>query len=131
MNIQEYTQEFRKRDLILGRPFYTQETLLKFIEGLHSYLHHIILMFNPTNLGEVCVQATHIGSKGKSVHDLSSAESRQSKEGKEKGKGKHATTMRKGDERPTCSHCQDQGHKEAKCWVLHPELKPKWLKDRK
>ena len=36
--------------------------------------------------------------------------------------------MRKGDERPTCSHCQDQGHKEAKCWVLHLELNPKWFK---
>ena len=26
-------------------------------------------MFNPTNLDEVCVQATHIESKGKSAHD--------------------------------------------------------------
>ena len=33
--------------------------------------------------------------------------------------------MRKGDEKPTCSHCQNQGHEEEKCWVLHPYLKPK------
>ena len=46
-------------------------------------------------------------------------------------KDKHATTIRKVDERPTCSHYQKQGHKEAKCWVLHLELKPKWFKDRK
>ena len=39
--------------------------------------------------------------------------------------------MRKGEERPTCSHCQKQGHEQANCWVLHPELKPKWFKDRK
>ena len=78
-NVQEYTQEFIKRALILGIPIYTPETLLKFIGGLHSYLHYTILMFNPTNLYEVCVQATHIESKGKSVHDFSSAESSQSK----------------------------------------------------
>ena len=39
--------------------------------------------------------------------------------------------MRKGDDRPTCLHCQKQGNKEAKCWVLHLELKPKWFKDKK
>ena len=83
--VQEYTQEFKKRALILGITLYTQETLLKFIGGLHSHLSHTILMFNPTNLYEVCVQSMHIESKGKSVRDFSSAESSQSKEGKEKG----------------------------------------------
>ena len=77
-------------------------------------------MFNSTNLDDVCVQDTHIESKWKSVHDFSSGESNQEKEGKAKGKCKHTTTMRKGDERPTCSHCQKQGNKEEKCWVLHP-----------
>ena len=70
-NVQEYTYKFKKRALISGIPLYTQETLLNFIGGLHSYLHNTILMFNPTNLDEVCVQATHIESKGKSVHDFS------------------------------------------------------------
>ena len=45
-------------------------------------------------------------SKRKSVHDVPSAKPIQEKEGKEKGKGKHATTMSKGDESPTCLHCQ-------------------------
>ena len=68
-NVQEYTQEFRKRDLILGIPLYTQETLLKFIGGLHSYMCHTVLMFNPTNLDEVCVKGTHIKFKGKSHYN--------------------------------------------------------------
>ena len=34
-------------------------------------------------------------------------------------------------EKPTCSHCQRKGHEEAKCWKLHMEFRPKWLKDRK
>jgi hypothetical protein len=67
-------------------------------------------MFNPINLDEVCVQATHIESKWKSVHDVSSAESIQTKEDKEKQKVKHAATMKKGHEKPTCSHCQKEGH---------------------
>jgi hypothetical protein len=59
-SVQEYTQEFQKSALVLGIPLYTQETLLKYIGGLHTYLRHMILMFNLTNLDEVCVQATHI-----------------------------------------------------------------------
>ena len=58
-NVQEYTQELRKRALVLGIPLYIQEILLRYKGGLHSYLHHMILMFNPTNLDEVCVQVTH------------------------------------------------------------------------
>jgi hypothetical protein len=118
-SVQEYTQEFRKRALILGIPLYTQETLFKYIGGLHTYLRHMILMFNPTNLDEVCVQATHIESKGKTVHDVSSAEPVQAKEGKEKWKVKHVATMKKGDERPTCLHCQKQGHEKEKEVSFH------------
>ena len=55
-------------------------------------------MFNSTNLDEVCVQDTHIESKGNNVHEAPSVESNQEKEGKEKGKGKHATTMKKEEE---------------------------------
>ena len=115
----------------MGILLYTQETLLNFIGALHSYLHYTIIMSNPTNLHEVCVQDMHIESKGKSVHYFYSTESIQSKQGKEKGKGKHATTMIKGDDRSTCLHCQNKGEKEEMCWVLHPELKPKWFKDQK
>ena len=115
----------------MGIPLYMQENILKFIGGLHIYLHHTIHMFNPTNLDEGCVQATHNESKSKSVLDFSLAKSIQSKEGKEKGKGKNTNTMRKGDERPTCSHCKIQGHEEENCWELNLELKPKWFKDRK
>ena len=65
-----------------------------------------MLMFNPTNLDEVCVHVTHIEFKWKFVHGFSLAESNQSKDGKKKRKGRHTTTMRKGDENPTYSHCQ-------------------------
>lgn len=59
-SVKEYTLECRKRSLILGIPLYTQETLLKYIGGLHEKLRHTILMFNPTNLDEVSVQVIHL-----------------------------------------------------------------------
>ena len=59
-NVQEYTQEFRRRSLLLGVDLQSQDTLFKYIGGLHSYIKNNILMFNPTSLDEVCVQATHL-----------------------------------------------------------------------
>jgi hypothetical protein len=41
-NVQSYTQEFRKKALMLGIPLYTQETLLKYIGGLHTTILNIL-----------------------------------------------------------------------------------------
>ena len=90
-NVQSYTQEFRKRDLILGIDLSSQDTLLKYILGLHSYLRHTILMFNPKKLDEVCVQATHSEARGKKNSEEtseSSFECRLKGKGKFKGKGR-------------------------------------------
>jgi hypothetical protein len=66
-NVQIFTQEFRRRDLVLGVDLSSQETLLRYIRALHSYLRHTILMFNPSNLNEVCVQATHLEARGRNA----------------------------------------------------------------
>ena len=79
--MQDYTHEFRRRALILGINLYSQETLLHYVGGLHSYLSHTILMFNPTNIDEVCVQATHLEARGTQNIDEKS-----DSEGKGKGK---------------------------------------------
>ena len=54
---------------MLGVDLHSQETLLNYIGGLHIYLKHTILMFNPTSLDEVCVQATHLDARGKNVQE--------------------------------------------------------------
>ena len=82
--MQDYTQEFRKRALMLGVDFHSQDTLLKYIEGLHSYLRHTLLMFNPTSLDEVCVQATHREARGKNIPEEGK---NKPFKGGEKGKG--------------------------------------------
>ena len=68
-NVQDYTQEFRRRALLLGVDLQSQDTLLKYIGGLHSYLKNTILIFNPTSLDEVCVQTTHSEARGKQSFD--------------------------------------------------------------
>ena len=103
----------------------TQETLLKYIGGMHSYLRHTLLMFNPSNLDDVCVQATHLEARGK--HDDDSFMKKSYKfdnKNKRKDKGKETATITKEGEKPTCSHCH-KGHDVSKCWKLHPELRPK------
>jgi hypothetical protein len=108
----------------LGIPLYTQETLLKYIGGLHSYLKHTILMLNPSNFDEVCVQTTHIESSKGNVGDSVSTNTWQGKDsGKIKEKGKKTATARK--EKPTCKHCKKVGHDEDRFWILYPDLKPK------
>jgi hypothetical protein len=58
--VEEYTNEFRKMELMLDIPLHTQETLMKYIGCLHTHIHNTVFMFGLTNLDEVFVQATYI-----------------------------------------------------------------------
>jgi hypothetical protein len=132
-SVQSYTQEFRRRALILGIDLSSQETLLKYIGGLHSYLRHTILMFNPTNLDEVCVHATHLEARGKNTPQ----EGRKKPfvngdKGKRKFKGngmKNASVKKEGG-KLTCKQCSKDGHDEDHCWKLHPEMRPKMFNNK-
>ena len=106
------------------------------LHGLHSYLRHTILMFNPTSLDDVLVQATHLEARGKNVtHDVGKSskpiESKNKDKKKLKWKEKKTNTVKK--DKPSCTRCKEEGHGEAHCWSLHPELKPKMFgsKERK
>ena len=119
---------FRKKALSLGIPLYTQETLLKYIGGLHVHLRHSILMFNPCNFDEAYVQPTHIQLGGRNIV-FGLRKEVPPIEIKRKGKYKKVVTMKKEEEKPTCSHCKRKGHEEKKCWKLQREFKLKWFKD--
>ena len=85
---------------MLGVYFHSQDTLLNYTGGLHSYLRHTILMFNFTNLDEVCVQDTHLEAGGKNIPDEGK---KKPFKGGEKGKGfkgkgnKNAFVKKEGD----------------------------------
>ena len=89
-------------------------------------------MFNPTNIDEVSVQATHLeASKGNHVfEDVSKKPHKFEKQSKEKGKSKKTTTMKKDEDNPICSHYKKQGREEEKCQKLHPQMLPKKFKDK-
>ena len=88
-SVQSYTQEFRKRALILGISSESPETLLKYIGGLHSYLRHTILMFNPTSIDEVSVQATHLEARANNVNpEIGGSSKPTARKNKEKRKQK-------------------------------------------
>eukprot|EP00253_Pinus_taeda_P018776 PITA_18776 len=133
-SVQGYTQEFRKRALILGISLDSPETLLKYIGGLNSYMRHTIPMFNPTSIGEVSFQATHLEARGKSgspeVGGSSQPTASKNKEKrKHKWKARKANTTQKS--KSSCTHCKKDGHDDEHCWILHSELRPKEFEGKK
>lgn len=95
--VQNYTQDFGRRALVLGVNLSSQDTLLKYIGGLHNYLRHTILMLKPTNLDDICVQATHLEARGKNISEEkseSSLEYGEKGKGKFKGKGKKNASIK-------------------------------------
>jgi hypothetical protein len=127
-SVQSFTQEFRRRDFVLGVDLSSQETLLKYIGALHSYLRHTILMFNPLNLDEVCVQDTHLEARGRNdTHEGNNKTFNHGDKGnkKFKGNGRKNVAVKKEGEKFTCKHCSKDGHDEDHCWKLHPERRPK------
>jgi hypothetical protein len=126
--VQSFTKEFRKKALALNIPLDSYETLMKYIGALHSYIHHTLLLFNPTSLDEVCVQATHPENMGKNIQEdptkkPSNLPHKTFK--KFKRKDKKTTTMTREGGKPSCTHCKKSSHDEEHCWKLHSEKKPK------
>ena len=111
-NVQDYTQEFRRTSLLLGVDLQSQDTFLKYIEGLDSYIRHTIFMFNPKSLDEVCVQATHLEARGKNITNESRKKpfKGKNKEKASKGKGKNNASIKKEGEKVVCKHCSREGH---------------------
>jgi hypothetical protein len=129
--LQSFMEEFRKKSLSLNIPLDYYETLMKYIGALHSYLLHTLLLFNPTSLDEVCVQATHLESIGKNVQEdpikKPSKFPHNQFKGKFKRKDKKTATTKKGEGKPSCTHCKRDGHDDEHCWKLHPEKRQKKL----
>jgi hypothetical protein len=112
----------------LGIDLSSQETVLKYIGGLHNYLRHTILMFNPTNLDEFCVQETHLEARGRNEpQEVSKKPFVKGDKGKKKfkGNGRKNASVKKEGEKLSCKHCSKDDHNEDHCWKLHPEMRPK------
>ena len=85
-------------------------------------------MFNPNNLDEVCVQATHLEAMGKKIQEEGGKKNPfkgKEKEKGGKGKGKKNACVNKEGEKTIFQHCSKFGHDEAHFLKLHPKLRPK------
>jgi hypothetical protein len=85
-------------------------------------------MFNPTNLDEVCVHATHLEARGRNEpQEGNNKPFVHGDKGKRKfkGNGRKNASVRKEGEKITCKHCSKDGHDEDHCSKLHPEKRPK------
>jgi hypothetical protein len=94
--------------LMLNIPLHTQETLMKYIEGLPAHIRNTVFMFGPTNIDEVYVQAMCIeaGKTGVGV----SWESSSRKEDKRKGNGKKTISATEKERKLSCKNCKKEGH---------------------
>jgi hypothetical protein len=112
----------------LGIHLSSQENLPKYIGGFHSYLRHAMLMFNPTNIDEVCVQETYLEERGRNEPQEGSKKpffKGDKGTRKFKGNGRKNASVKKEEEKLSCKHCSKNGHDEDHCWKLHPEMRPK------
>ena len=57
--------KFRKQATFLGVSLKDPQNLMKYIGGLHSHLQKTIMLFNPTNIDQVCVHAQYLEEDGK------------------------------------------------------------------
>jgi hypothetical protein len=126
--VQVFTEQFRKKALALNIPLDSYETLINYIGALHSYIRHNFLLFKPTSLDEVCVQATHLKNRGKHVQKdpiKKSSNFPQNTFKKFKRKDKNTSTVTREGGKPSFIHCKKGSYDEEHCWKLHLENKPK------
>jgi hypothetical protein len=86
-------------------------------------------MFGPTNIDEVYVQATCIEAGKTSVGVSGELSSR--KEDKRKWNGKKENSVVRKEDKPSCKHCNKEGHDEDRFLKFHLEKRRKWFKERK
>jgi hypothetical protein len=101
---------------------------MKYIGTLHSYIHHTFLLFNPTGLVEICVQATYLENMRKHVQEdptkkPSNLPHKPFK--KFKRKDKKTSKVKREEGNPSCTHCKKSGRDDEHYWKLLPEKRPK------
>ncbi|XP_070665303.1 uncharacterized protein [Malus domestica] len=101
--------------------------LLSSLDSTYEDLQCHILMNNELpSFTSVCatIQREKVRRKVKIMGIMASVpEARAYLTNKRKYKGKHLNLK--------CQHCNNIGHVKDTCWILHPELKPDFMKDNK
>jgi len=122
--IQVCITKFKERATLLGVSLNIDEILLKYIGGLHSYLYHTILLFKPTNLDDVYVQAQYLEECGRFDNEDNYSKSKPHRN--DKFAASYAKEENK-KKRGHYSHCDKYGHTKDGCWRLHLDRTPRWF----
>jgi hypothetical protein len=126
--IQSFTEEFRKKSLVLNIPLDSYETLMKYIDALHNYIRHTLLLFNPTSIDEVCVEPLTLRTGErmfKKIPQKKPSNLPHKKFNKFKRKDKNIATIKREEGNPSSTHCKKSGHDDEHCWKLHPDKRLK------
>lgn len=121
--------KFRKMAIMLGISPKNQNVLLKYLGGLHHHPRKKVMLLNPKSVDKASIQVQYLENIGLKRVKISGSKQKEkydaSKEGKNKGEKDEnivATTHQCKYLRNHCNHCNIYGHKQEKCWKLHPEL---------
>jgi hypothetical protein len=124
--VQEYTFEFRRQAIQLGISLEEPGVVMKYLGGLFSHIRRQLQLHGVKSIDEASKKALYIElDSKKGEHHMGQEET-----SKRRDKKMTATTEKWKDLNRHCKHCDVDGHMEEKCWKLHPELPPKWLKSK-
>ena len=99
----------------MGIALNSPEVVTKYIGSLHNYNRDSLLFFEPTTIDSASVKAIHLESTGTHEQD---------------DHPKRTIAAKRRGPKPSCTHCEKEGHDEENCWKLYLELRPE-RNDRK
>lgn len=108
--MQNFTKEFRRQALNLRISLDSPYIVTKYIGSLHSYIRHSLLLLERATIDEPSVKAMHV--ERSEIHEQNDHQ-------------KRAATGKRRGVKPSCTHCEKEGHNEENFWKHHPELTPK------
>lgn len=58
--MQEYTSDFQKKSIQMGKGVADRDLLMEYVSGLHSHLRKPVLLAKLANVDEACMQAHYL-----------------------------------------------------------------------
>jgi hypothetical protein len=136
-SMQEFTIEFRKREIHMGVSLKSLDMLVKYLGALFPHIRRKLMLFIPNTIDEASIQAQYKRETSEETNKSSQASRTTRETEKKKNKKKWnekkivETTQEETPSIQQCKGCDRKGHTEENCWKLHPEKCPKYFQKKK
>ncbi|CAL2256726.1 unnamed protein product [Prunus armeniaca] len=120
--VQEYTTEFHNQAMDLDIDIDDYDVFMKYTGGLADYIWKELKLFTVDTIEEATVKAIAIEAKNKRTDKRDDRSKPVNKTDWQK-KGKQSKEGQ--TQKVYCDHCHTSKHAKDKCWILHPEFRPK------